>query len=88
MLINTARGGLIDEDALVAALREGRLAGAALDTVSREPLPADHPLLAAPNCIVTPHMAWASLAARRRLMLGTAENIRSFIAGRPINVVS
>jgi glycerate dehydrogenase len=88
MLVNTARGGLIDESALVAALNGGMLAGAALDTVSREPPPADHPLLAAPNCILTPHMAWASLAARRRLMLGTAENIRGFVAGKPINVVS
>jgi glycerate dehydrogenase len=85
--INTARGRLIDEDAWAAALLAGRLAGAGLDTLSREPPSADHPLLHAPRCVVTPHMAWASLAARRRLMAATAENIRAFLAGRPINVV-
>jgi glycerate dehydrogenase len=88
ILINTARGRLIDEDALAAALRSGRLAGAGLDTLSREPPPPDHPLLSAPRCVLTPHMAWASLAARRRLMLATAENIRAFVQGRPQNVVS
>ena len=88
ILINTARGRLIDEAALAAALHAGRLAGAGLDTLSREPPPADHPLLSAPRCVVTGHMAWASLAARRRLMLATAENIRAFIEGRPRNVVA
>ncbi|MBX3024159.1 D-2-hydroxyacid dehydrogenase [bacterium] len=88
LLLNTARGGLIDEPALAAALAEGRLAGAALDVLSREPPPPDHPLLQAPNCVVTPHIAWASLAARRRLMAATVSNVRAFLAGSPVNIVS
>jgi glycerate dehydrogenase len=87
-LINTARGGLVDEAALAAALRDGVIAGAAVDVVASEPMRADNPLLAAPNCVVTPHMAWASLAARRRLMAATAANIRAYLAGAPINVVN
>jgi len=86
-LINTARGGLVDEAALAAALAAGVIAGAAVDVVSEEPVRASNLLLQAPNCIVTPHLAWASLAARRRLMATTAENIAAFIAGKPINVV-
>lgn len=88
LLINTARGALIDEPALAAALAEGRLAGAALDVLSREPPPPDHPLLRAPNCIVTPHIAWASLAARQRLMAATVNNVRAFLAGKPVNIVN
>ncbi len=87
-LINTARGPLIDEQALADALRAGRLAGAALDVVSTEPMRADNPLLGAPRCIVTPHLAWASLAARRRLMEATVGNVRAFLAGAPVNVVN
>jgi glycerate dehydrogenase len=87
-LINTARGGLVDEEALAEALRAGRIAGAAVDVVSAEPMRPGNPLLGAPNCIITPHMAWASLAARRRLMSATAANVRAFLAGRPQNVVN
>jgi glycerate dehydrogenase len=87
-LINTSRGPLIDETALAAALREGRLAGAGLDVLSAEPPPADNPLLSAPNCLITPHLAWAAQAARRRLMNISVENVRAFIAGQPQNVVN
>jgi len=87
-LINTSRGPLIDESALAAALREGCIAGAALDVLSAEPPPSDNPLLAAPNCLITPHQAWASGAARIRLLAVAAENLRAFVAGKPVNVVS
>ncbi len=87
-LINTARGPLVDEAALASALNEGRLAGAGLDVLSQEPPSVDNPLLTARNCIVTPHMAWATRAARSRLMDATVENVRAFLAGAPQNVVS
>jgi glycerate dehydrogenase len=87
-LVNTARGALIDEAALAAALDDGRLAGAALDVVSEEPIRRENPLLRARNCILTPHLAWASLVARRRLVTVSADNVRSFLAGRPQNVVN
>jgi glycerate dehydrogenase len=87
-LINTARGGLVNEGDLIEALQQGRIAGAALDVASREPLPRDHPLLAAPNLIVTPHIAWAAVEARQRLMKTTVDNVASFIEGRPRNVVN
>jgi len=87
LLINTARGGLIDEAALLAALQTGRLGGAALDVLSSEPPPADHPLLHAPNCLVTPHIAWATHAARSRLLAIAVDNVRAFLAGRPQNRV-
>jgi len=87
-LINTGRGPLIDEAALAAALRAGKLAGAGLDVLSTEPPAADNPLLAAPRCLITPHLAWATTAARRRLMNVTIENVRAFIAGTPQNVVN
>lgn len=87
-LINVARGGLVNEGDLAQALRSGQIAGAALDVVAHEPMAADNPLLSAPNCIITPHIAWASLAARRRLMGIVAANVASFLDGAPINVVN
>jgi glycerate dehydrogenase len=86
--INTARGGLVNEEALAEALRQGWLAGAAVDVVCVEPIRPDNPLLSAPNCIITPHMAWGSLAARRRLMQQTVKNVEAFLVGKPINVVN
>ena len=87
-LINTARGPLIDEEALAAALNCGRIAGAGLDVLSIEPPPANNPLLRAKNCLVTPHIAWASQAARKRLMEIVVENVRTFLAGTPQNVAN
>jgi glycerate dehydrogenase len=87
-LINTGRGALIDEAALADALRARRIAGAGLDVLSTEPPSKDNPLLAAPNCIITPHLAWATLAARRRLLEIAVENVRAFLAGKPQNVVN
>lgn len=86
-LINTARGALVDEEALADALQRDVIAAAAVDVASREPIVAENPLLTAPRCIVTPHMAWATLAARRRLMATTVDNLRAFLDGRPVNVV-
>ncbi|MFP4072294.1 MAG: D-2-hydroxyacid dehydrogenase [Desulfovibrionales bacterium] len=87
-LLNTARGGLIREYDLVRALKQGIIAGAALDVVAREPLPEESPLLTAPNLLITPHMAWGSLAARSRLTRQTASNIQAFLEGSPINLVN
>ncbi len=86
--INTARGGLVDEEALLNALKIGRPRAAATDVASTEPINDDNPLLVAPNLIITPHMAWASREARGRLMQMSAENITAFSNGDPINVVS
>ncbi len=86
-LINTARGGLVDEQALANALNEGRIAGAALDVLTNEPPKADNPLVHAKNCIITPHMAWASVEARVRLMHATEDNVRAFLQNNPINKI-
>lgn len=88
LLVNTARGGLVDETALVAALQAGRIAGYAADVLSVEPPPPDHPLLAAPRCILTPHLSWASFESRQRLLDASVANLRAFLAGRPQHVVS
>ncbi|WP_072332779.1 MULTISPECIES: D-2-hydroxyacid dehydrogenase [unclassified Paenibacillus] len=86
-LINTSRGGLIVENDLAAALQEGLLAGAGLDVLSAEPPPADHPLLGVPRCLITPHIAWATLEARQRLMETAVANVSAYLAGAPVNVV-
>jgi len=88
LLINTARGGLLRERDLADALNAERIAGAAVDVLSQEPPAEDNPLLAAKNCLITPHLAWATHEARRRLMAVTAANIAAFLRGQPINVVN
>lgn len=87
-LLNSSRGPLVDELALAQALNSGRIAGAGLDVLSVEPPPPDNPLLRARNCVITPHFAWATRAARLRLMNIAVENVRAFLDGRPQNVVN
>jgi glycerate dehydrogenase len=87
-LINTSRGPLVDEAALAEALNEGRIAGAGLDVLSEEPPRRDNPLLHAKNCFITPHLAWATVAARTRLLQEAAENVRAFLAGKERNIVT
>lgn len=88
ILLNTSRGGLVNEAALAGALRSGKLRAAAVDVVSSEPMTRDNPLLTAPNCYITPHIAWAPLEARIRLMNTLEENIRAWLNGAPQNVVN
>ncbi|WP_136526694.1 D-2-hydroxyacid dehydrogenase [Geomonas ferrireducens] len=88
LLINTSRGGLVNEGDLADALNRGVIAGAAVDVAASEPIPDDSPLLTARNCIITPHIAWATMAARQRLMATTAQNIAAFLEGSPQNVVN
>jgi glycerate dehydrogenase len=87
-LLNTSRGGLIVEQDLADALNEGKIAGAGLDVLSVEPPKPDNPLLTAKNCVITPHIAWASLSARRRLLDVTFKNVEAFLTGNPQNVVN
>jgi glycerate dehydrogenase len=87
LLLNTARGALVDEVALASALEQGVIAGAALDVLAVEPPSPDHPLLRARNCLVTPHIAWATRASRERLLQSAVDNVRAFLAGQPRNVV-
>jgi glycerate dehydrogenase len=87
LLLNTGRGALVNEAHLADALARGVIAGAALDVLSLEPPAADNPLLCAPRCVITPHNAWLTLAARRRAMRTTAANVRAILQGTPQNVV-
>lgn len=88
ILLNTSRGGVLDEEAVAEGLRNGKIRAAAVDVVSEEPMRRDNPLLTAPNCVITPHMAWAPVETRKRLMGVVAENIRQFLEGAPQNVVN
>ena len=88
ILLNTARGDLVEEAAVASALRTGKLRGYAADVLSREPMSPENPLLGAPNCILTPHMAWAPVESRRRIQRCTQDNIEAFLEGNPIHVVS
>jgi glycerate dehydrogenase len=87
-LLNTSRGPLMDEHALAKALNSGQIAGAGLDVLAEEPPQADNPLLHAKNCLITPHIAWATRAARSRLMQVAVANVRAFLQGKPQNVVN
>lgn len=88
IIINTARGGLIHEKDLAEALQSGKIAGAGLDVLSKEPPDKDHPLVGMPNCIITPHVAWASKEARHRLLTIVSNNLKEFINGKSINCVN
>lgn len=88
IILNNSRGGLVDENALADALKSGKVYAAGLDTVKVEPITPDNPLLSAPNCFITPHISWAALDCRRRLVRLAIENVKAFLAGKPINVVN
>lgn len=88
ILINTARGPLVDEAAVASALESGKLRGFACDVISAEPMKKNNPLKSAPNCIVTPHMAWAPIESRMRIQECTERSIKAFLAGQPINTVN
>ena len=88
MVLNTSRGPVVVEQDLADALNSGKLAGAAMDVVSTEPIRGDNPLLGAKNCIITPHIAWAPKESRQRIMDASVENLRCYLAGTPQNVVN
>ena len=88
ILINNSRGQLIDENDVAEALKSGKLAAAGLDVVYTEPIKADNPLLGLPNCLITPHMSWGAKEARQRIMDITADNVKAFVEGNPINVIN
>lgn len=88
MIVNTSRGSLVVEEELAAALNSGKVAGAALDVVSTEPIKPDNPLLTARNCVLTPHIAWAPKESRKRLLDIGVDNLNQFISGNPVNVIN
>ena len=88
ILLNTARGGLLNEQDVSDALQRGKLKAAAVDVVSYEPILKENPLLRAPNCIITPHMAWAPIESRQRILDCTVSSIQGFLDGSPINTVN
>ena len=88
IILNTARGPLIQEQDLADALCGGKVYAAAMDVVSTEPIKGDNPLLHAPNCIITPHIAWAPKESRQRIMDTTAQNIQAFLSHKPVHVVN
>lgn len=88
LLLNTARGGVINEEAVAEALRSGKLGGAAVDVVSSEPILETNPLYTAPNCIITPHMAWAPRESRQRIIDSMVRSIQGYLAGTPVHVVN
>ncbi|MBQ4224858.1 MAG: D-2-hydroxyacid dehydrogenase [Oscillospiraceae bacterium] len=88
IIINTSRGGAVNEYALASALHDHIIAGAAVDVISEEPMKADNPLLTAPNCVITPHISWAPLQTRKRLLKIAEDNLRAYINGSPVNKVN
>lgn len=88
IIINNSRGGLVVEQDLADALNSGKVAAAGVDVVSTEPIRGDNPLLTAKNCIITPHISWASKEARERIMVCTEQNVRAYIEGSPVNVIN
>ena len=88
IFINTARGGIVKEDALAAALKDGRLSAAAIDVVTQEPMAKDCPLLGIDNLLITPHVAWTPLETRERLLAITESNLRAYLSGKPENKVN
>ena len=87
IIINVSRGGLVEEQALTAALQSGKVAAAAVDVISEEPMKPENPLLHAPNLVITPHMAWASVESRKRLIQVVADNFRAYLEGKSLNVL-
>ena len=88
ILLNSSRGPLVVEEDLVEALESGKVAAAAMDVASAEPIRGDNPLLSAKNCIITPHIAWAPKESRQRIMDCAEENLSAWLAGSPVNVVN